>query len=111
MKFESEVVSRMNLLTEVSTLCNNFRRWNGFISKDLEFLCLQDTQRNFHAKFSRIVEPFLQKIPPTLFLHAPEVEIPPPPQETAIVTSYRTHQFVEAKDFGVEPTPLVLKIL
>ncbi|KAI5385009.1 hypothetical protein KIW84_071849 [Lathyrus oleraceus] len=40
-----------------------------------------------------------------------EVKAPPHAQETTILTSSRTNQFVEAKGFGSEPIPLVLKTL
>lgn len=73
-----EVFTSNENLSEFHTLCNNFKRWVGFNSRELEFLCLKDTQRNFYAKFSGIVESLLQKVPPTLFLPAPEVEVPPP---------------------------------
>lgn len=56
---------------------------------------LKDTQRNFHAKFSGIVEHLLQKVPPTLLLPAPEVI--PLPQETlyeqlTFITSEKTFE-------------------
>lgn len=43
------------------------------MSRVLEFMCIKDTQRNFRAIFSGIYEPFLQKVPPTLLILAPEV--------------------------------------
>lgn len=121
-KFESEAIARMNLLTEfctsnanlsdVCTLCNKFRRWINFSSRELEFLCLKDNQRNFYARFYGIVEPLLQKVPPTLLLSTPEVEVHPPlAQETAIVTSSGTHKSAKAEGSGSEPIPLVLKTL
>lgn len=69
LQFESDVISKLNLLTkvctsnanlyEVCTMCNNLRRWIDFNSRELKFLCLKDTQRNFHARFYGIVEPLL----------------------------------------------------
>lgn len=94
LQFESESVARLDILTEVCsynanlsevcTLCNNFIKWIDFIFRELEFLCLKDAQRNFHAIFSHIVEPLLQKVPPTLLLPV----IPPPqPGQLALATS------------------------
>lgn len=73
MNLLTEVYTSNATLSEVCTLRNKFRRWINFSFRELEFLCLKDTQRNFYARFSGIVEPFLQKVPPTLFLPAPEV--------------------------------------
>lgn len=78
-QFKSEDIARMNIITEVCTsnanlsevctTCNYFRRWINFRSRELEFLCLKDTQRNLHARFYGIVEPLLHKVHPTLLVH------------------------------------------
>lgn len=85
-QFEGEVVAKLNTLTEVCTskenlsevcvLTNNFRSWIEVSSRELEFMCLKEAQRNFHARLSGIVEPLLQEFPPTFLLPTPKV-IPP----------------------------------
>lgn len=77
LQFESQVVARINFLTEVCTsnanlsevctLCNNFRRWIDFKSRELEFIFLRDSQRNFHAKFFGIVELYFRRFLQHLF--------------------------------------------
>lgn len=62
---------------ELCTLSNNFRRWTAVRSEELEFLWLKEAQRKFHARFSSIVEPLLQKVPPTLLIPALEVIFSP----------------------------------
>lgn len=71
-------------------LTNNFRSWIEFSSKELEIACLKEAKRNFHVILSAIVEPLLQKVPPTLLLPASEVTPPPSPVPTTMVTSKTT---------------------
>lgn len=44
----------------------------------------------FHARLSGIIEPLLQKVPPTLLLPAPVVTSPPSPVHAPLVTSEPT---------------------
>lgn len=100
LQFESKVVARLNTLTEVltsnanlselCTQCDNFIKWIDFSSRELEFLSLKEAQMNFHARFYGIVEPLLQKVPPTLLLPAPEVIPPPQPEQLTLATSEKS---------------------
>lgn len=47
----------------------------------MEIACLKEAKRNLHAKLSGIVEPFPQKVPPTLLLPAPVVTPTPSPDQ------------------------------
>lgn len=116
LQFESEVVARLGIITEVCTsnanlfeectLCNNFKRWIDFSSREMELLCLKDTQRNFHAKFSGIVQPLLHKAPPTLLLPAPKMI--PHTQETL---SEQLNLVSSNKTFEVGVVSIVVKTL
>lgn len=85
-QFEGEVVSILNTLTKVFTsnsnlseVCvptNNFKCWIEVISEELEFMCLKEAKRNFHARLFGIVEPLLQKVPPAFLL--PTTKFIPP---------------------------------
>lgn len=71
-------------------LTNNFINWIEVSSEELEFMCLKEAKRNFHARLSSIVEPLLQKVPPTPFLPVPEVIPPPSPEQMTLATSEMT---------------------
>lgn len=90
-------------------LTNNFRSWIDVISEELEFVCLKEAKRNFHAKLSGIVEPLLQKGPLMLLLPALEVISPPSSNHTTLVSSETT---LEAGSvFGVKKTVIYEEII
>lgn len=68
-------------------MTNNFRSWIEVISKELDIGFLKEAKKNFHVKLSGIVEPLLQKVPPTLMLLAPVVTLPPSPNQNIMVAS------------------------
>lgn len=111
-QFEGEVISRLNNLTEVCTsnanfsevyaLSNNFRSWIEVSSEKFEFMFLKEAKRNFHAKVSGIVEPLLQKIPPTFLLPTLEVTSPHSPIQPTLVASETT--LLAGSGYGVTKT-------
>lgn len=94
-QFEGDAASILNALSEACTyntnlyevcaLTNNFRSWIEVKSEELEIACLREAKRIFHAILSRIVEPLLQKVPPTLMLPAPVVTPPPSLDQNTMV--------------------------
>ena len=55
--------------------------------KELEIACLKEAKRNFYVILFGIIEPLLQKVPPTLLLPALVVTPPPSPAQTNLVAS------------------------
>lgn len=101
-------------LSEVQALCKNFRKWIDFSPEELEFVCFKKTQRNFQARLPGIVEPLLQKVPPTLFLPVPVVKAHPTPTPTPLDIEFGSvserKDVVVAEDSGFAPS-LLLKTL
>lgn len=66
-------------------MINNFISWIEVSSEELGVACLKEAKRNFHVRLSSMVEPLIQKVPPTLLLPAPVVTPPPSPVQAPLV--------------------------
>lgn len=75
-------------------LTNKFRSWIEVSSEELEFKWLKEAKRNFHTRLSSIVEPQLQKVPPTFLFSSLKVIPPLSPAHTTLVASETTLEAV-----------------